>query len=170
MPVERAFPRTVAGQVLRLPGNLLRQYRKQADPLFFRQSSLFVEFKFGMIGAKETVLHRVPEDLSQCGGIGTEDRRDAGGEVLLGEIETLQHPGPGPVIVGPVIKDDIDHPEAEGGGGTDGLDLGDSEKVGGERVDDLVFDIPRGSPRPVGEDDNLELADVGDGIDRCIEH
>ena len=38
-----------------------------------------------------------------------------------------------------------------------------------QRIGDLVVDILRRAPRPVGEDDDLLLADVGDGIDRRVD-
>jgi GTP-sensing pleiotropic transcriptional regulator CodY len=40
----------------------------------------------------------------------------------------------------------------------------------GQRVGDLVLDLARAAAHPVGEDDDLVLAQVGDGVHGRVEH
>ena len=42
-------------------------------------------------------------------------------------------------------------------------------RLDGQRVGDLVLDVLRRAAGPVGEDDDLLLADVGDGVDRRVD-
>ena len=49
--------------------------------------------------------------------------------------------------------------------GAHGLDAGQALQVDRERIGDLVLDLLRAAARPVGKDDDLVLAQVGDGID-----
>ena len=39
-----------------------------------------------------------------------------------------------------------------------------------KRIGDLVLDFARTAAHPIGEDDDLVLAQVGDGIDRRVQH
>ena len=42
-------------------------------------------------------------------------------------------------------------------------------QVHGERVGNLVFDFLRAAPLPLGEDDDLVLAQVGNGVDGRVQ-
>ena len=99
---------------------------------------------------------------------GPEHRRDARREPLLGDVDAFQHARPRPVVIHLVLEDDEDHREAEAGHGADGLHARRAGEAGGQRIGDLVVDILRRTAGPVGEDDDLLLADVGDGIDRRV--
>ncbi len=79
-------------------------------------------------------------------------------------VELLQDATPRPVELRVLFEDDVDRREAEQRVAADGLYLGKPEKRGGHRVRDLVLDVLGRAAHPLGEDDLLVLADVGDGV------
>ena len=107
-------------------------------------------------------------DPADPGGIGTENRRHPLRQFARDVVEVLEDPGPGPVHVGAVLEDDIDEAAAEKGVAAHHLGAGDREHLGGQRIGDLVLDDLRGLAGVLGEDDDLDIGEVGDGIDRGI--
>ena len=81
-------------------------------------------------------------------------------------IQPLEHARAGEVIVDLVLENDRDQREAEHRSRAHRLHARESLQIHRERIGDLILDLLRTAPRPVGEDDHLVLAEVGNGIDR----
>ena len=90
----------------------------------------------------------------------TPSGKRAGGQA----VELLEHPAARPVELDVFVEDDVDRREAEERVAADRLDAGDSEQRDGQRIGDLVLDILRRAAHPLGEDDLLVLADIGNGV------
>ena len=114
-------------------------------------------------------LDGVPIDLTQRRGVGPEHRRHAARQALLRDVYPFEHARSRPVVVHVVLEDDEDHGEAEARHRPDGFDARGAREARGQRIGDLVVDILGRASRPVGEDDDLFLADVGNGIDVHVE-
>ena len=110
-------------------------------------------------------LDRVPEDMAHAGGVRAEGRHHAGRQALAEEIQALQHARAGEVEVHRVLEDDVDHREAERGGGPHHPDAGKPLEAHRERIGDLVLDLLRRAAGPVGEDDHLVVREVGNRVD-----
>ena len=65
-----------------------------------------------------------------------------------------------------VFENDVDHRKAERGLRSHDADPGKSLQVDGQRIGDLVLDLLRAVAGPVGEDDDLVVREVRDGVDR----
>ena len=81
------------------------------------------------------------------------------------QIQTLQNARPGEINIDVVLKNDVDHREAESGRRPDRFDAGQPLQVDRQGIGDLVFDFLRASSRPVGENDHLVFAEVRNRID-----
>ena len=114
-------------------------------------------------------LDRVPEDLAHAGCIRPHHRRDARGQKAAGKAEPLQHAGARKVDVHRILEDHVDHREAECRGRANRAHMRQPLQVHGERIGDLVFDFLRTAALPVGEDDHLVLAQVGNGVDGRVQ-
>ncbi len=84
-------------------------------------------------------LDGVPEHMPHTGAVRTESRGHAGGEERSGVIEPFQYPGPGPVNVGLVFKDDVNHGKAERGRGPYGTHLRQPLQIGCQRIGNLIL-------------------------------
>ena len=96
----------------------------------------------------------------------TERWNHPSGQRLRHEAHALEHPGSREVEVDVVFKDDVDHREPEGRLRPDDANTGEALEVDGQRVGDLVLDFLRAVACPVGEDDDLVVGQVRNGIDR----
>ncbi len=103
---------------------------------------------------------------AETGRIRAEHRRDPGGHRAAEIIQPLQHARPREIIVNLVIENNRDEREAEHGIGADGLHARESLQIHRERICDLILDLLRAAPRPVGEHDDLVFAQVGNRIHR----
>jgi hypothetical protein len=112
-------------------------------------------------------LDRVPEDLAHSGCIRPHHRRYARGQKAAREAEPLQHARARKVDVHRVFEDDVDHREAEGRRRAHRAHMRQPLQVDGERIGDLVFHFLRTAALPLGEDDDLVFAQVGNGVDRA---
>ena len=130
-----------------------------------------VVFLQGPAAARRQVaaLDGVPEDLADGRGVGGQVGHDPFGQEGAGQGQPLQHALAGEVEVDVVLEDDGDHREVELRGRAHGLDAGQPLELERQRVGDLVLDLPRAAAHPVGEDDDLVLAQVGDGVHRRVE-
>jgi len=115
-------------------------------------------------------LDRVPEDLPQRGGVLGQVGHNARGQERAGQGQPLQYPLAREVEVDLVLEDDVDHREVELAGAPHRLHPGQPLEVHGERVGDLVLDLARAAPHPVGEHDRLVLGQVGNGVHRGVDH
>ncbi len=111
-------------------------------------------------------LERVLEDLSESGAGRPQLRLHAGRELLLRPLDPLEDLLAREVDVGVVVEDD-DHLREAGLG--EGADLGHARHAAHlllDRIGDLLFDVGRGEPGGLGQDHDLDVRDVGEGVDR----
>ena len=120
-------------------------------------------------GVEVAAVERVPEDLAQGGGVGRQVRRDAGRQDVAGHGQPLQHALAGEVEIDVVLEDQRDHREVELGRRPHRLDAGQSLQLERKRIGDLVLDLLGAAAHPVGEDDDLVLAQVGHGVHRRVD-
>jgi hypothetical protein len=109
-------------------------------------------------------LDGVPENLAEGGGIGGHVGDDAGGQKRDGLGQLFGHALAGEIEINVVLEDDRDHREVEFGRGADGFYTGEPLQLSRQWVGDLVFDFARAAAHPVGEDDHLVLAEIGNRI------
>ena len=110
------------------------------------------------------VLEGVFIDPADAGGVRPQARSDPGRELAGGVVEVFQDPGAGPVHIGAVLEDDIDERVTKKGIPPHHLGPGHGQHLGGERVGDLVFHHLRRLSRIGGEDDDLDIGEVRDGV------
>ena len=112
-------------------------------------------------------LERVPKHLPERRRVGPEGgRHSLGYRAGWQRRQLLENPRAGPVEVDAIVEDDVDGGEPERRRATDGPDARDSEERRRQRVGDLILDVARRSPGPLGEHDLLVLSDVRDRVDR----
>ena len=112
-------------------------------------------------------FERVPENLTQGRGLWPQRRAHPLGQTARRKaVESCQDAVARGVNVDVLFEDHVDGGEAEHREGAHGLDAGDPQKGGGQRIGDLIVDVLRGTAHPLGEHDLLVLADVGDGVHR----
>ena len=111
-------------------------------------------------------LDGVPEDMADARGIGPERRHRARRERFGQQVQAFEHARAREVEIDVVLEDDVDHREAERRRGPDHAHTGQALQAHRQRIGDLVLDLLRGTPRPVGEDDDLVIGEVRDGVDR----
>jgi len=111
------------------------------------------------------IHERVLEDPPHAGGVRAEGGRHAGGQLLAGLAEVLQDAAARPIHVGAVLEDDVDEGEAEEGVAADDLDARRRQHRRDERVRYLVLHQVRAAARPLGEDYDLDVGEVRDGVE-----
>ena len=107
-------------------------------------------------------------DPADAGGVGTERRRHAGRQVLLGEVQVFEHAAARPVDVGAVLEDDVDERDAEVGEAPHGLGPRHADHRRRQRIGDLVLDHLRRLAGIFGVDDDLGIGEIRDGIERDV--
>ena len=110
-------------------------------------------------------LDRVPEHVADTGRVWSERRRHARGQALRDETHAFEDASPREVQLHVVLEDDVNHREAERRLRPDHAYTCEPLKVRRERVRDLVLDLLRAVPRPVGEDDHLVVGEIGNRVD-----
>ncbi len=68
-----------------------------------------------------------------------------------------------------ILEDDVNGGEAEGRGGADDLHARQALEVDDEGIGDLILHLLRTPSQPFGEDDDLVLRKVRDGVDGGLE-
>src|SRR5688572_8442528 len=111
-------------------------------------------------------LHRVPEHVADARRVWSERRRHARGQALRDEAHAFEDASPREVLLDVVLEDDVNHRETERGLRSDHPHTGEPLEVRGERIRDLVFDLLRTMPRPVGEHDHLVVGEIWNRVDR----
>ncbi len=117
------------------------------------------------VGADQRIL----EHPADAGRVGPELRRNAPGEATRGEVQVLQHPRARPVDVGAVLEDDVDERRAEERKSAHDLGLGHRQHRARQRIGDLVLDDLRRLARILGVDDDLDVREVGQGVERRLD-
>ena len=88
------------------------------------------------------------------------------GRRLRDQAHALEHARPREIQVDVVLEDDVDHREPERRLRPDDAHAGQALQVHGQRIRDLVLDLLRAVARPVREDDDLVVGQIGNGVDR----
>ena len=120
--------------------------------------------ELGQVVVPGLVDQRVLVDPAQGGGVGPELGLDPLGELGRGPARDTRGPRTGPVDVGALLENDVDVGKAEIREAADGLDPGRAEHGRDDRIGHLILDDV-GAPVPAGEDDDLGVAEVGDGVE-----
>ena len=111
-------------------------------------------------------LQRIPEDLPQRGCVGPQR---GGHPVRHGprceRRQLLEHSRARPVELHVILEDHVDGRKPEGGRAANRAHARNAQQCRGERIRDLVLDVPGRPTRPGGEHDLLVLTDVGNRID-----
>ncbi len=107
----------------------------------------------------------VLEDPAEPGGVGAELGLHALGQPRQDSGEVFERARARPVDVGAVLEDDVDEGIAEVGEAAHGAHSWGAEQGGDDRVGDLVFEDV-GAAVPARVDDDLGVAQVGDGVER----
>ena len=112
----------------------------------------------------------VLEHPADAGRIGAERRRHPLGEPRAQALQELDDTAARPVDVGAVLEDDVDVRDPEVGEPADGLHLRCRDQGRHDRIGDLVFDEVGAAALPLGRDDDLDVGDVGHGVERRLVH
>ena len=112
-------------------------------------------------------LEHVHERPADPGGVRPEGGYDPLGQLPGDMAQGFEDPGPRPVEVGAVLEDDGDEGEAEVRIAPDDLGERRAEQLRGQRVGHLVFDQARRLPRVLRVDDDLDIGEVGNRVERC---
>ena len=137
------------------------------DPVDRHQTVLEVPVLIGAqlgeraVGRVEDV-HEGPPDP---GGVGAELRRHAVGQLARKAVEVLEHPRPRPVEIGAVLEDHVDEGETEEGVAADILGEGHRQHLRGDRIGQLVLDHLRRLTGIFGVDDDLDVGQIGNGVE-----
>ena len=146
-------------------------------------SDLRHTFDTGQLIAQEPVLDRtqlrqiVPVALkgvgvypSHPGGIRPQSGVDAIGQSAGNEIEVFQHTTAGPIHIGTVFEDNVNERNAEERIPSHHTGVGYREHGRRQGIRHLVFDHLRRLTRIFRKDDDLDVRQVGDGIQRNAGH
>ena len=103
-------------------------------------------------------------DLAHGGGIGAEAGVDAGREEAAQLREAFEDAGAALVEIAALLEDDVEVTRAVEGHAADGLDAGETLEFAGEAGGDLLVHVLRALAGPLGPDDDLVVAEVGERI------
>ena len=115
---------------------------------------------------KPIAVNGVPEHVANACRVGPEYRHRAFRHLAAEQAQTLEHAAAREILIDLVLEDDVDHREAERRLRSDDAHAGEPAQVDGERIADLVFDLLRAVAGPVGEDNDLVVGEIGNGVDR----
>ena len=123
--------------------------------------------KLGQVVGPRRVAERVGVDPADAGRVRPERGRDAVGQAVADLAEVLQHAAARPVQVGAVLEDDVDEARPEHRVAADRPRAGHGQEGRGQRVRHLLLDDLRPLAGVVGADDDLDVAEIRDGVDGC---
>ncbi len=109
---------------------------------------------------------RILIDPADTGRVRTERRRDAGRQTLGRGIEIFEHAASRPIGIGAVLEDDVDEGDAEEGEAAHHLRPRHGQHRRRQRIGDLIFDDLRRLPRIFRVDDDLDIGEIGNGVER----
>jgi hypothetical protein len=105
-------------------------------------------------------------DPADTGGVRTEAGRDAGRQPAGGRIEIFEHARARPIQVGAVLKDHVDERDAEERKSAHHLRFRHAQHGRGQRIGDLILDDLRRLSGIFRVDDDLNVGEIGNGIER----
>ncbi len=113
------------------------------------------------VAGEDVLVH--PAEARRVGAEGGVRRRR---EPAAQAVQVLDHPRARPVEVGPVVEDHVHQAHAEEGVAAHRLRARHLQHLGRDRVGDLILDDLRGLLGEVGLDDDLDVAEVGERLER----
>lgn len=114
------------------------------------------------------IHQRVLKDPADRCRVGPEHWRDPRGQLVLDEAQVLEDAAARPVDVRAVLEDHVDERETEERIAAHDLGVRHRQHRGRDRVGHLVFDDLRRLAGPLGEDDDLHVADIGERVHRDV--
>ena len=108
---------------------------------------------------------RVLVDPADAGRVGAERVRRSVGQARPDRVQVLEHARARPVEVGAFLEDDVHEGHPEHRLAAHGDDVRRAEQRGHDRIRDLVLDERRRASRPLGEDDDLRIGEIGDRVE-----
>ena len=121
-----------------------------------------------IVGARR-VAEAVLVDPAHARRVRADGGLGALGEVTGDLVQVLEHPAARPVHVRPVLEDDVDEARPKHRVAPHGLGVGDREHRRRQGVGHLLLDDLRPLPRVFGLDDDLDVGEVGDGVDGRVQ-
>jgi hypothetical protein len=116
----------------------------------------------------ERAVESVLVDLAEGRGDGAELRFDVLGDAAADFLEPFVDQLAGEVGVDVIVEDDGDHREAELGYGAIPFGARQAHEGGFNRVSDQGFDFRRSHGRALGDDGDLVVGEVREGVDRNL--
>ena len=116
------------------------------------------------------VDQRVLIDPAHAGGIGPELRLGVSGQACLHLVQVLEHARARPVQVGAVLEQHVDEAVAEERVAAHRLGTGHRQHRRRQRIGDLVLDDAWGLPGIGRADDDLHVGQVGQRVQRRLQH
>ena len=104
--------------------------------------------------------------MTNARGVRPKRRDHAGGQGLRHQTHPLEHACPREVQIDVVLEDRVDHREPECRLRPDDPHTRQALQAHGHRIRDLILDLLRAVPRPVGEDDHLVVGQIRNGVNR----
>ena len=111
---------------------------------------------------------RVLVDPAHACGVGSDHRIHAFRQRAAHRIQIFNDARPRPIDVRAVLKDDVDERFSEHRFAADEFHFRRGDEHGRNRISDLVFDQVGRAAFPIGVNDHLDVAEVGNGIERCV--
>ncbi len=91
-----------------------------------------------------------------------------GGQILGGSVQIFEDTRPRPIEVRAVVEDHIDEGHAEEGEAAHDMRLRHGQHGGGQRIGDLILDHLRRLARILRVDDDLNVGEIRDGVERHV--
>ncbi len=120
--------------------------------------------------AAALVDERIFIDPPDPGRVGAEARPRAVGEPALHLAQIFEHAAARPIGIGAVVEEHIDEAVADEAVAAHDARAGHREHCRRDRIGDLILDDPRRLTRIGGADDDLDVGEIGQGIDRRRAH
>ena len=122
--------------------------------------------QLGQIVLPGFIDERILEDPADAGRVRPDHRIDAFRERAADRVQIFDHARARPIDVGPVLENDIDERLPEHRFAPNEFHFRRGDELGRNRISDLVFDQVGRASFPIGVDDDLHVAQVGNGIER----
>jgi hypothetical protein len=122
--------------------------------------------QLGQIVLPRFIDERVLENPADAGRVRTDHWIHAFRERAADRVQIFDHARARPIDVGPVLKNHVDERLPEHRFAPNEFHFRRGDELGRNRIGDLVFDQVGGASFPVGVDNHLRVAQVGNGIER----
>ncbi len=138
-------------------------------PELVAQKPVLKRTEIGQAVFARSIHQHVLKDPTHARGVGAELARSPAWKFRLHRREVFERARARPVNVGAIVEDHVHERVAEIGVAADSLYPRCTEHRGHDRIGDLIFDDVRAAV-PLRVDDDLCVAQVGDGVERHVAH